>query len=89
MFQGRYTSPVDERLTSIRVNQSDDPWWIFSILCWLGSYKGIVESQWDGADVYRQLLEDRLEKDSPEFLYKFYKDFTTFLKADISSKKNR
>lgn len=83
MYQERFDSPICRRLTGININQEDDPWWLIDVLGWLAMYRQIMESQWDQADGYRAILEQKLETEPPAFLYEFYRNFCRFMEQDL------
>jgi len=68
--------PVCSRLTGVKLNQDDLPWWYTAILGWIAMVRSIREAYgWDGAEGYRQLLDQRLERENPAFVYLLYKEW--------------
>lgn len=57
------------------VNQADDPWWLVEVLGWLAMYDNIATAPGKVGENYRPMLEEKLKKEPPEFLYKYHKRF--------------
>lgn len=82
-----FGSPLDARLSGVTFQQEDWPWWATAILGWLGMVRAVQQSSWEKADGYRTLLESRLEREPPGFVYKFYRDFCALYEADMAKRK--
>lgn len=72
-------SPLDTRLTGIKFDQDDMPWWATAILGWLAMVKTMQESH---EPAWRDSLKMHLEIYPPTIIYKLYDDYVNYLTAE-------
>jgi hypothetical protein len=79
-------TPIDVRLSGVKIDQPDLPWWAVACLGWLGTVRAIQEGYGETAAGYRKALKLILETGSPTRVYILYKDYVAAMEAEANRK---
>lgn len=60
----------------------DEPWWATGVRTWIAMAQAIRQAPGRTAAGWRALFERKLERDPPDFLYRFYAEWLNALERE-------